>query len=824
MPNDINSELPDADSHSIASDDVTTKRGGRASVASDNDAAPGAGAARNKGRVRNATRTANESLDRLEETRRKLESELRADLHQASSIGQITDEEEEAATSTRHPDLDPVQTQETSQHESIPNTSSEPFRYESSTSPAGQSGPASEVGDGFDNHLVQETRLQIRKLVQEIAQLSQSECEPDEFFEGFVSRLCSALASVGAAIWMSDPDGQLELTFASSLPPLVQTGNEARRHSLLLQRLLTTGEATLIPPASGSDELDAPGNPTPNLLVIAPVRVDREVVGLVEIFQRAGTGPTTQRGYLRFLTQMCDLAGDYFKTRQLRGFQNQQELFGKLDQFVRAIHGSLDQKETSYQLANEGRRVLDCDRLSIAISRNGSLSIQAVSGLDSLDRRAADLKLLTRLTQVVMRTEEPLWYRGNASDLPPQIEKRLNPYVDRTHCKLLGIIPLIHQTSDEEQDDRKRRKDRREGEIYGALIIEQLGSLQHAERLRSNANVIANHASDALANVSEYNRVPMIWLWRTLSRLSWFTQLRNLPLSVGITAIIVAITVGLCVVPANFELASDGSMTPVKRHDIFAPMDGTVRELFLPDNPRALIKQNERLLELENRELEVELSDLEGQEQRLLARRESIHRSLVEQNAELSVIDEIRLESEAAEVDQSLITINRQMEIKRDQLRELLILNPALGQVGDWQAKARLEHRRVQRGQTLLTLVDPTGEWKLELEVPEKHIGHLLSSQDQHEEPLTVTFILASDPSSQFEGRIRMIQPMAEVREGDQNIVLVEVSFDKKQLPEELLRHGTRVRARIDCGKRSIGYVLFHDVIETVQSRVLFWL
>jgi hypothetical protein len=37
------------------------------------------------------------------------------------------------------------------------------------------------------------------------------------------------------------------------------------------------------------------------------------------------------------------------------------------------------------------------------------------------------------------------------------------------------------------------------------------------------------------------------------------------------------------------------------------------------------------------------------------------------------------------------------------------------------------------------------------------------------------------------------------------------------------MRIGAEVRAKISCSDRSLGYVLFGDVIEFIQKRLLFW-
>ena len=51
--------------------------------------------------------------------------------------------------------------------------------------------------------------------------------------------------------------------------------------------------------------------------------------------------------------------------------------------------------------------------------------------------------------------------------------------------------------------------------------------------------------------------------------------------------------------------------------------------------------------------------------------------------------------------------------------------------------------------------------------------------------------------------------------------MLLRVAIDKEQLPE--LRSDTTVTARVQCGQRSVGYVVFHEVLETLQRKVLFW-
>jgi hypothetical protein len=43
------------------------------------------------------------------------------------------------------------------------------------------------------------------------------------------------------------------------------------------------------------------------LLIGVPVRHNEDVVGVIEIVQRSGSPPATQKGYLRFVSQMADV-------------------------------------------------------------------------------------------------------------------------------------------------------------------------------------------------------------------------------------------------------------------------------------------------------------------------------------------------------------------------------------------------------------------------------------------------------------------------------------------------------------------------------------
>ena len=172
-----------------------------------------------------------------------------------------------------------------------------------------------------DRDRIEQTKRQIRSLVAEVAQFSRSDLTEEEFYSQFLPRVVSALAAVGGAVWTLNPEGRLALQYQINIQEtkLRDSEEQQAQHGRLLYKVLSGGEALLAPPNVGRGDLahahgEAPAaNPTAFLLLLGLLRTEVENVGVVEIFQRPESTPTTQKGYLRFLMQMCELANDFLK-------------------------------------------------------------------------------------------------------------------------------------------------------------------------------------------------------------------------------------------------------------------------------------------------------------------------------------------------------------------------------------------------------------------------------------------------------------------------------------------------------------------------------
>jgi multidrug efflux pump subunit AcrA (membrane-fusion protein) len=580
----------------------------------------------------------------------------------------------------------------------------------------------------LDPQLIEQTKQQIRSLVSEIAQISKSEISPEEFYSEFLTRLVSALAAVGGVIWTSNEEGRLTLQYQINLQEIqlhLQEEKQAQ-HSRLLYKVLSSGEGMLAPPHSGAGDDQQAGNPTDYLLVLGPLKTDLETVGLVEIFQRSDAALSAQKGYLRFLLQMCELAVDFLKSHQLRHFSHRQVLWTQLEDFARVVHASLDPRETAYTIANEGRRLIECDRLSVAIRHGKKCKIEAISGQDVFDKRSNIVRLLGKLATAVTATGDAVWYTGETRDMAPQVEQAVEEYVDESHSKTVAILPLKRPAPPQEEDNPDKR-DKPEPPI-GALIIEQIEDSRVPASMIQRVEVVGRHSSTALANAMEHQDLFLMPLWRLLGKTRWVLSARTLPKTISITAAILALVAFLSLWPARFEMEAKGTLEPVERRDVFAGIDGRIEELLV--NHGDHVQSDQLLLQMRNTDLETGIADIGGQllstSQRIL----SVQRALVEES-KLKVEERNRLAGELAELKEKQSSLEKQLALLKTKFAELSVKSPIDGQVVTWDLRNRLISRPVQRGQVLLRVADPNGPWQLELHMPENRMGNVARAQQE---------------------------------------------------------------------------------------------
>lgn len=137
----------------------------------------------------------------------------------------------------------------------------------------------------------------IRGRIAEITSFCATGADANQLLKGCLPRLVECLAALGGAIWL-DPNGaKPSLITAHHLPPEASGPKHLKLfHASLLEPQIF--------PASHSERDESRQR---YLLLFVPLLIARKQALAIEIVQRPVDNPVTQRGYIRFLTQMCDV-------------------------------------------------------------------------------------------------------------------------------------------------------------------------------------------------------------------------------------------------------------------------------------------------------------------------------------------------------------------------------------------------------------------------------------------------------------------------------------------------------------------------------------
>ena len=673
---------------------------------------------------------------------------------------------------------------------------------------------------------------EIDELVDDVARLADAELPVGEFHAGLLQRAVRGLAAIGGAIWIQKGTGPIALECQIHLDslPLAENWADAQRHTHLLEAALSTGKSSVVAPLSAMAGHVQAANPTGYLLIVAPLPVDLGSNGIIEVFQRPGVTPAAERGYVRFLATLSELAGDFQRNRQLRQLRDREIMWGRFERFVEQIHGSLNVRTTAYTIANDGRPLIGCDRLSVGVFRGRKCRLLAASGVDQFDRRATSVQLMERLAAVVATIDEPLWADDTRAPGPPQIETPLEAVMDETHARALAILLLratVPRNPDAESD--RPGKPVETGKLLGALIVERFDNGTFDAPLRERIEAVARQSAIAIANAQSHENVPFIPLLESLGRVRWFAQARQLPKTIAALVVLAVIAAALVLIPTDFDITAHGQLQPEQRREVFARSDGIVVGDELKVAHGDVVKQDALLGMLRKPQLDFESSRIEGELRTAQAKWAAL------QNARLAgghgnangneKVDQLAAQEE--EIKAQLTSLQNQQKILSAQRSDLELRSPLAGTVLTWNVRELLAARPVTRGQVLLTVADLSGPWVLEIKVPDDRIGHVLAAEEEQkskddDSQLKVSFIVATEPGTTHSGHVERIALATETDKTSGATVLVTANFDRSSIPADELRPGATVVAKIHCGRRSLGYVWLHELWETIQSKVLF--
>lgn len=668
---------------------------------------------------------------------------------------------------------------------------------------------------------VEEKRQQINALIDEISRLSESNMTPAEFGQEFLQRILLALATNIGAIWLRTPQGNLQQQYQIGIADLNLDNIEGARasHDQMLRAVLEQGKPLSMPPKSGPGIMEgapAPANLTNLIILLAPIVIERQVQGILEVGLDPNRNPQALRGFLQFMNDMCAYAGNYFRNHQFRTVLSQQQVWTQLEAFSRQIHSTLSLREATFVLVNESRRLLAVDRVSVASRLGGNTQIEAVSGADVVEKRSSLIQTMKALCDAVLVWNDRLIYNGERDEtLPPKVLDTLDKYLAESNSKMLIIAPLRDDREDKERPCRS------------ALVIECFEPNLTAEALLARMDVLVKHASPAMYNVLEHHRVPFRWALLPIANIRDSLRGKRGTWAMVIVAAAAALVAALVLIPWPLRLFAKGNLVPKDRLVISAMFEGKVDPMVRHGD---MVSVGQELIRIDSKELRAKISELRSEYETASKMRSRATVGLNQPGLSAEQQDQYRGMLIESESNMKKAKESLEIYLKHAGGEQFSVRSPIDGVVTTFDVND-LKGKTVKPGEKLLEIAKIDGAWEVLLNIPEMHVGKIREALDKSPNgQLNVRLWISTDPNTYYEGKLHQSGMGGMVSHVSENEAVlkcrVEIGDDLRQEIDRLKGIGmpveVMVQAKVNCGARSIGYVWFYQLWEFFFEHVVF--
>ena len=732
--------------------------------------------------------------------------------------------------------------------------------------------PASPNSGGSGDDRTKYAR-QIEDAFEAAGKLAGSALPPTDFYREFLNRTLSAIDAPAGAVWLRTPQGFLQLACQENIDKIGLDGRRGARqcHNEVLRQVFQAAPPRPVllepngrmAPGPGEPGPVPPANLTDHFTLYAPiVTPDKQPIGVLEVFQDATHDPRMYSTFLNYTFQMAGYASQYHSFSNARVAAGVEKTYAQVEQFARQIHGSLNPTEVAYHVANEGRKLIECDRLCVGIRHDRyRVTVEAVSGADVVEKAGTHVRSLRKLMEAVLQWGETLTFKGEKdAGLPPAVAHALDDYLHESQPKLLIVQPC----RDEREKDLTKP-------ARAVLVMECFNPPEQTEPLIQRLEVVIKHAAPALFNAAQMNRVPLKFLWWPIAKLQEGIGGKRRFIAASVAVLLALLVGAMVIVPAPLRMEAKGQMLPVEIAKIFPPREGVVKEIRA--KPGDKVDPNFPLVALYSETLSDEYnrarSEWIQESGNVAVATKQLQRDLSKEEKSRAEADKTIAEGRSKKalgdmeaLDQQYNKVNNRptspgqangagpghfRAIAPDFDTKLArVMGTDRWTVLNDDRREGLLGRTMRPNEEMLRIGHLEGPWQIELKIPQRNVGQVLkafANPKQHKtDPakgdrkyLDVDVLLSSQTDTSYTGRLYRDDLGAEAvpnkNEHDENepVVTAYVKLNVKGIPEgewvprKDLLAGLEVRTRIRCGDHALGYTLFHGVWEWFYEKVVFF-
>ncbi len=705
---------------------------------------------------------------------------------------------------------------------------SEPFLFTPVSSPAatGSDRTASRQSTS-STASVDQARQEISQIVREVAAAARSDETRENYLRFLSDRILRAMAAHGVVIWHADDaaEGLYRYQAAHCLGTVTHRGFDETTsavHDRLLLEVAGQNAPVVVPPTPRASDVDVPANPTEHPAAIVPILVDPSVAlptWLLEVFLEPGGSPTSQRGALRFLAQMGDLAAEFLRADQLRELTRRVALMHQCALATEQIGKLNSTRKIEAALVDTVARLLNCPRVALCRVDRGHPQIVAVSHVDRIDqhsdaaseiRTAAASSLLSgsslcfaalqmdRRSGADRRAEQP----NSASTNPPPVLPR---WVIATSHESPWRLVLL------EPCEAKRALDVPPPDMQMALPRLLIGSqLAWSAAQRVEAIPGGRWWSQWTVANDEHSGTEQREHAGFLLDTHLVSSIRR---RVGLISAVAITTVLLMCMPIPAIIPATGLIRPLEIDIFHAISDATVQTLQVHHGQS--VRRGDVLATLVSRDLSERKTTLLGRRAVLMQRRIQLNHALTASNQTSGGMVDLQSDQE---IDEEIDAIDRQLEIIADSEADLVLRAHRDGRVDAWRLQERLAGRPLRRGDAVLSVIADDTTWVVDATIPQRRVSRV--DRAIRSQQLTAEVTTRWNPGQSHSAMAHRFGPVvADPVDGTPSVILRLTLSDAPRLGDQPLSE-TPARVSVHCGRISIGWFLLEDVAGWLQTRI----
>ena len=619
-------------------------------------------------------------------------------------------------------------------------------------------------------------------------------------------------------LWQAPVGGQPRITHKTGAPNFVLKVDDQLHQDVVLEVIEKKTPLGIESESLRSEKIADDVSGTNCLMLFSPVHNrKKEVCGAIELLQRNDISLGAKEGYLKFLDRIAELFQRWHEHHDLARLSYNAENASTTMDFVTEVHRSIDFSETAFAIANESRRVLNSDRVSFAHWNGSKCKVVSVSSQDRFDNRSNVIRKLGNLATASVKGNVPIWVTGDTEGLPPEIIKRLNDYLDESHCRTIAVLPLLKRP-DEQTELEFKPSQRKKPKKLGALIVEYFDSDVTQDKVSDQIALVQNHAEIATANSLEHSQIFLRPVWKRMGDVSHFLFRDHYAKTMTALVALALFTLYLIFFPAELKMRVSGVMQPEQRRNIFTLTEGIVKQVNVDQGDQ--VAAGATLLELVDPDLEIAREESRGKLEVLEKEIEAMDAQVSRSGQRNEQQDQISMWGHVQQLKSQRVNLNNRLKLIETKMSMHKITSPIAGTVVTWDARKRLTDLPVGRKQFVMAIADFEGDWVAELRIPQHQVGYVAAAVAKSDEPLDVEFRVATNPNKLIMGKLIRLADRTDPGQSGVPEFRAIVSADTSELED--LRPGAGLTAKIHCGETSTGFVWFYQVVDWLRMNVFF--